>query len=243
MAHHLNYPHPPILPKHVKNSPYFANRAMITRRHLLAGGTASIVFYPVCACCQPSYKGCSITADHANALVDSEQVWFSYNSVTTGSGDRDFDRALAETLQFLSDRFFILPGFAFFDEPGSPNAFACPTRRLGRSDGDVLFGRKLFRLIMSRREHPEIGVVSVCAHEFGHIAQLKYGIRNRLVGLDQRVKRLELHADFLSGYFAGLRKRERPDFPAATFALTQFASLITQTISITMAHEKSVARL
>jgi hypothetical protein len=31
-----------------------------------------------------------------------------------------------------------------------------------------------------------------------------------------------LHADFLSGYFAGLRKRERPDFPAATFALTQF---------------------
>jgi hypothetical protein len=25
---------------------------------------------------------------------------------------------LAQTLQFLSDRFFVLPGFAFFDEPG-----------------------------------------------------------------------------------------------------------------------------
>jgi hypothetical protein len=93
---------------------------------------------------------------------------------------------------------------------------------MGRSDGDVLFGRKLFRQIMSRREHPEVGIVSVCAHEFGHIAQYKYDIYHQLVSSDQRVKRLELHADFLSGYFAGLRKRDRPDFPAATFALTQF---------------------
>jgi hypothetical protein len=195
---------------------------MITRRHLLGGGTVFTVFYPVCAGCQSLYKGCSITVDQEDALLDSEQVWFSYDSVTTGSGDRDFDRALAQTLQFLSDRFFVLPGFAFFDEPGSPNAFASHTKRMGRSDGDVLFGRKLFRQIMSHRERPEIGIVSVCAHEFGHIAQYKYDIYPRLVGSDQRVKRLELHADFLSGYFAGLRKRERPDFPAATFALTQF---------------------
>lgn len=172
--------------------------------------------------CQPSYEGCHITADQAEVLLDSEQLWLSYGSVETGSGDRDFDRALAQTLQFISDRFFVLPGFAFFNELGSPNAFAARTRRMGRSDGDVLFGRKLFRKIMSGREHPEIGIVSVCAHEFGHIAQFKYDVSNRLVGLDRRVKRLELHADFLSGYFAGLRKRERPDFPAAIFALTGF---------------------
>jgi hypothetical protein len=195
---------------------------MITRRHLLGGGTASIALYPACAGCQPHFQGCSITADEADALLDSERVWFSYNSVTTGSGDPDFDRALAQTLQFLSDRFFVLPGFAFFDESGSPNAFASHTRRMGRSDGDVLFGRKLFRQIMSRRERPEIAIVSVCAHEFGHIAQYKYDVYPRLVDSDHHVKRLELHADFLSGYFAGLRKRERPNFPAATFALTQF---------------------
>jgi hypothetical protein len=149
---------------------------MITRRHLLGGGTVSIALYPICGGCQSLHKGCSITVDQADALLDSEQVWFSYNSVTTGSGDRDFDRALAQTLQFLSDRFFVLPGFAFFDESGSPNAFAAHTRRMGRSDGDVLFGRKLFREIMSHRERPEIGIVSVCAHEFGHIAQYKYDI-------------------------------------------------------------------
>ena len=49
-------------------------------------------------------------------LLSSEQIWSSYNSVETGSGDRDFDRALAETLLSLSTRFFVLPGFAFFNE-------------------------------------------------------------------------------------------------------------------------------
>jgi hypothetical protein len=195
---------------------------MITRRSLLCGGTASVTLYSACASCQTSFVGCSITGDQANALLDSERVWASYNSVTTGSGNHDFDLALVRTLRFLSDRFFVLPGFAFFDESGSANAYASRSRQMGQSDGDVLFGRKLFREIMSRSEHPEIGIVAVCAHEFGHIAQYKYDIYSRLVGADGHVKRLELHADFLSGYFAGLRKRERPDFPAATFALTQF---------------------
>jgi hypothetical protein len=93
---------------------------------------------------------------------------------------------------------------------------------MGRSDGDVLFGRQLFREIMSGREHPEIGIVSVCAHEFGHIAQYKYGVYSRLVGPSRRKKRLELHADFLSGYFAGIKRFQNPNYPAATFALTQF---------------------
>jgi predicted metalloprotease len=35
------------------------------------------------------------------------------------------------------------------------------------------------------------------------------------------VKRLELQADFFAGYFAGVRRRERPNFPAAVVALTQ----------------------
>jgi hypothetical protein len=54
---------------------------MITRRHLLAGVTASIAFYPACASCQPYFKGCSITVDQADALLGSEQVWIPYNAV------------------------------------------------------------------------------------------------------------------------------------------------------------------
>ena len=195
---------------------------MITRRCLLAGGMASIALRPECSRSETSFEGCRITVDQAEALLGSDQIWLTYNSVQTGSGDREFDRALAQSLEFLSDHFFVLPGFAFFNEPYRANAYACPARYMGRSDGDVLFGRQLFRKIMSGREHPEIGIVSVCAHEFGHIAQFKYEVYKRLVGVDERTKRLELHADFLSGYFAGLRKIQRPDFPAATFAFTHF---------------------
>jgi hypothetical protein len=37
------------------------------------------------------------------------------------------------------------------------------------------------------------------------------------------VKRLELHADFFAGYFAGARKLENPAFPAAVFAANRYA--------------------
>ena len=72
---------------------------MITRRRVLTGGIASIALHPDYVRAQHSLGGCGITADQAGTLLSSEQIWRSYNSVETGSGDRDFDRALAETLQ------------------------------------------------------------------------------------------------------------------------------------------------
>ena len=131
--------------------------------------------------------------------------------------------ALAITLAKLSDLLGILPGFAFFNEgTGGQNAFASRSRRLGRDDGSVVFGQVMFGKLMQSQDSPELGVAAVCSHEFGHILQFKMDLQNRLVGPDGRVKRLELHADYLAGYFAGLRKRERADFPAAIFAQTQY---------------------
>src|SRR5258705_13144525 len=78
-----------------------------------------------------------------------------------GSGDRVFDRALAHTLAKASDVLNVLPGFAFFDDNTSKNAFASSSTRLGRSDGSVVFGKILFREIMQRPEHPELGIAAV----------------------------------------------------------------------------------
>jgi hypothetical protein len=149
-----------------------------------------------------------------------------------GSGDSAFDRALAYTLVSISQTFSVQPGFVFSEHiPLDPvNAFASPDRALGQCDGSVVFGRPLYRRIMSGgQQHPELGIACVCAHEFGHIAQFKNSLYDRLVfqkivnGQNRHfVKRLELHADFLAGYFAGRRKLERSDFPAAVFALTQY---------------------
>ena len=62
----------------------------------------------------------------------------------------------------------------------------------------------------------------VVAHEFGHIVQYKNGLSKRLQAGQPTVKRVELHADFLAGYFAGARKLAKPDFPAAVYATTQY---------------------
>jgi hypothetical protein len=174
-----------------------------------------------------AYHGCTLNASEMSTRVEPEAMTRLYGLAPPpqrgelhGSGDPMFDRALAVTLAKISDVFAVLPGFAF-SERINLNAFASKNPSLGRPDGSVIFGNPLYREIIGRREHPEVGVVAICAHEFGHIVQYKHGIDGLLVA-NNSVKRLELHADFLAGYFAGRRKLEMPDFPAAVFALTQY---------------------
>ncbi|TFW33161.1 metalloprotease [Massilia horti] len=137
------------------------------------------------------------------------------------SGDRDFDLALAHTLAAVSEKLEALPSFAYYDDYDGANAYATPKVRMNNADGTVLFGQRLLSRLMSGTESPEVAVAAVCAHEFGHILQFKRGL-DRVVGVGQpTVKRVELQADFFAGYFAGARKLERPNFPAAVFAMTQ----------------------
>lgn len=135
------------------------------------------------------------------------------------SGDRQFDYALAHTLSRLSDILGVLPGFAYYDDGSDKNAYASRYVRLNNSDGTVLFGLGFLRHALSAREHPDVGVAAVCAHEFGHILQFKRNLEPVLLANQNTVKRLELHADFLAGYFAGVRKRSKHDYPAAVFAV------------------------
>ena len=56
----------------------------------------------------------------------------------------------------------------------------------------------------------------------GHILQFKHNLAARVRGSDPTVKRTELQADFFAGNFSGLRKKERPSYPAAVGALAQY---------------------
>src|SRR5262249_4636037 len=51
-------------------------------------------------------------------------------------------------------------------------------------------------------------VLAIVAHEFGHIVQFRRQLRDRILTGQPTVKRLELHADILAGYYLGARKRE-----------------------------------
>ena len=179
----------------------------------------------------PGGGGCSLTVAEYETIVAPTASDFAFAARDIGlsgesgtSGDRNFDQALAITLMKLSKTFGVLPSFSFFEEDRGINAFFIPVKRTpGRPDGAVAYGRKLLKWQTSDGV-PNVGrVVGVCAHEFGHALQHKRGTIDKLKSMSNgSAFRNELHADFLAGYFAGIRKLEKPDFPAAEIAYGQF---------------------
>jgi predicted metalloprotease len=116
--------------------------------------------------------------------------------------------------------FQVLPGFAYYDDYDGMNAYASTAVRMQRADGTVLFGSRLLQRMMSGKDNPDVAVTAVCAHEYGHILQFKRGLAAQLRAGQTTVKRQELHADFLAGYYAARRKQEKRDYPAAVYAVT-----------------------
>ncbi len=168
--------------------------------------------------------GCHVSREEAPsffARTNAAQTFrFGTEDIEPRSGDPHMDRALAQTLARLARMFDVLPGFAYFREHDRKNALATPQPLLERSDGTVLFGLQLLRELLARPEHPDASVVAVCAHEFGHIVGYKTGLIRQLAPDPRQPFRAEQHADYLAGFFAGVRRRERPDFPAVVFAMT-----------------------
>jgi hypothetical protein len=201
---------------------------LLTRRESVLGGLLTIIWgcaNGTVAAQTPRVRhsfGCMLADDEAGqylATSHGQQTFTTGNvPIIAGSGNKDFDYALAQTLSRMTDTLKVLPGFGFYDDFDGENAFACPTRRLAGPAGTVLFGKRCFISSMSEPEHPEVAVTAICAHEFGHILQFKRGVYNRLNAGQSTVKRTELHADFLAGYYAGVRKLQKGDYPAAVFA-------------------------
>jgi hypothetical protein len=137
------------------------------------------------------------------------------------SGKPELDRALAQSLSKLSRTWDVLPGFGYYREPESNNAKATDKVLLERSDGTVLFGLGLLEELLKLPEHRDAAIVAVCAHEFAHIVQYKTGLIKKLAPDLDKPFRAEQHADYLAGFYAGLRRLQHRDYPAVAFAMTQ----------------------
>jgi hypothetical protein len=206
---------------------------MLGRRDIVLGGLLTIL-WGGCGC--PAHAGLSPRAARAcGCMLDPEEATSYLNAslvmpqqvtrdkpVIASSGDKGFDFALAQTLYRISETFGVMPGFAFYDDYDGPNAFAMRASKLGNPDGTVLFGLRYLKAALAQKEYPDIWVTSICAHEFGHILQYKRGLD--LISGQKTIKRCELHADFLSGFYAGRLKLQRPDYPAAVFATQEYAA-------------------
>ena len=205
---------------------------MWTRRETVVAGLLTILYGASGACaCAPGNartrprRGCVLTASEAQPYLakasDTRVFLTGKEPMIPRSGNRNFDLALARTLSKAASVLEVLPGFAYYEDYDEFNAYATPAVRRDRADGTVLFGGGLLLDLMRGKESPEVSVAAVCAHEFGHIVQFKHDLQKVVQKGQKTARRGELQADFLAGYFAGVRKREKPDFPAAVFAATQ----------------------
>ena len=155
-------------------------------------------------------RGCTLSRAEADDVAARAMSVKDYAATSFGStGQAGLDRALDTALVRMATILEVVPGFAFYDDSDGLNAFATPYAGLGREIGSVFYGKGLFELLMQR--DPSGGAIMwVAAHEFSHILQFDSGIREHILAGESTVRRLELHADYLAGFYAGKRKREEP---------------------------------
>jgi hypothetical protein len=122
------------------------------------------------------------------------------------SGDDDFDRAMIAELKRIVQVLEINPGFKYDD---SMNAWATMETIVPDTKGTVILGLPLMRKLMEDTDGG-VGVAGVCAHECGHIYQFQNGLVQKL-NKGGAVIFLELHADFIGGYYMGRRKEFTAD--------------------------------
>lgn len=178
---------------------------------LLGGSTALLAASKAHSVRLSTVRGCLIESAHLRALQRRGGSFFQPGErLITTTGDRVLDRSLGRALVRLSEIFSERPGFGFVDDSDAPNAYATDHTQVRGTWGTVCFGRTLFKDLMDRYQDQGLAVMAVAAHEFGHIAQFRSGVDERLLRNQRTVKRVELHSDFLSGYFLGVRKRQQP---------------------------------
>jgi Zn-dependent protease with chaperone function len=125
--------------------------------------------------------------------------------IDLGTGDRAKDKLLGRALARLAQTLGERPTFAFYEDGERANAYASPGEDgVPSTWGKVRFGRRLFGDLTNKFGDDGIAILGVLAHEFAHIAQYRRRVMSALAG--STVKRSELHADLVSGYYLGLRK-------------------------------------
>ena len=199
---------------------------MVRRRNVLLGLSAScgcaVLPWHVLAQGRQSLKeirGCTLRADEVG-LLDGRNVTsgLSINDIITSgggrrtTGNREMDRALDRAIKRLADTFEVFPGFGFFDDAPHGNALAVDYNlsHLPGTKGLVLFGDKLFADLM-RADETGTAIMWVIAHEFAHIWLYANPADMARLGnpkLPRASKRIELHADYLAGFYVGQRQKE-----------------------------------
>lgn len=142
-------------------------------------------------CAQPfhSHQGCHLSSAAAQGFSSSVDLLYS-------SGNSTIDASFPAERSILNSAFLVSPDFSFYDDSGAPNAMATTANLVGSSPyGTVIFGRSLLASELGQTWWGA-AVAGISAHEWAHIAQFASG-------LSGPVYAMELHADYLAGWYLG----------------------------------------
>jgi hypothetical protein len=146
-------------------------------------------------------------------LTTSVADVFRQGRNTTSTGNTDIDRELGRAIKITADILRVNPAFSFFEpdrfvgdsEAEWMNAFADGNTYVPGTTGTVAFGMTNFRSELFGYDESGTSVMTIIAHEFGHIVQVTRGY---IGAIDYGVPcGVEINADFLAGYYLGIRAR------------------------------------
>lgn len=202
---------------------------LLDRRTFARGGVAISIMAALVrdAVASTTHGGCGCCGRGGLSAPAAVRPWSSARDAAPGgspdpaltSGDAATDGLLGLALVGLAELFKVNPGFVFYDDADSPNARATDETVIPGTWGTVAMGRGFFGDTM-RLGDKGLSLIAVCAHEFGHIHQMRRGYQKGLLRRDTTVRPIELHADFLAGYFLASRKKEHPDLDLFTVGET-----------------------
>ncbi|UXX84547.1 hypothetical protein [Roseovarius pelagicus] len=166
---------------------------------------------------------CTLTTSFAAGADDQEQpivlcgtdAGFDLQSlnILSGTGTLAIDRALVQELMAQSRFFRVRPAF-FVYSGGIQNALATPEvfPQTPGTDGTILYQLDLLTEHLNSAYFGGSIVAGVIAHEFTHIIQFSdRDLYSRLSKAHSTVKFLELHADFVAGYYMGTKFSHRSE--------------------------------
>ncbi|MBN9563526.1 MAG: hypothetical protein J0H14_22800 [Alphaproteobacteria bacterium] len=141
---------------------------------------------------------------------------------TSGStGDAALDGALIYETRRIRNFFNVRPGVRILDDSGSPNAFAIPDALISGTHGTVLLGSTLIQSeLMNHMGGLAVG--GIVAHKCGHIVQFYSGIVNKLMQGETTARLVELHADYMAGFYFGVRSASK-ELDVKPFATSLFS--------------------
>lgn len=166
-----------------------------SRRQFLTGAGAAVA--------AAALPGASAEAGRLPQHCSLSAGSLGVSDIMASSGDPQLDRALIAELRRILSIMPVEPGFKYAVDP-APNAFATNETVVRGTQGTVILGINLIRQEMRQHEYGGVAVAGISAHECGHIFQY-FSPYSRRLGRGRTARLMELHADYLSGYYMGRR--------------------------------------